>query len=89
MWLASLIPQIKIYRPLVSCRLHSDRPEKEAEMENEKQETMGEIIAQLFEDYLEHYQDKNLASVAAAATINEILASLDDPPKTDEDIQAA
>ena len=59
-------------------------------MSVESQETMGEIIAQLFEEYLRHYDDKELASVATAATINELLNQLEDPPKTEpEEEQAA
>ena len=47
------------------------------------QETMGEIIAQLFEEYLRHYQDNELASVATAATVNDLLNQLDDPPRSE------
>ena len=55
----------------------------------ESQETMGEIIAQLFEEYLRHYQDNELASVATAATINELLNQLDDPPRSERDEEQA
>ena len=51
-------------------------------MPDASQETMGEIIAQLFDEYLQHYEDKDLASVATAATINELLSQLEDPPES-------
>ena len=55
----------------------------------ESQETMGEIIAELFEEYLRHYQDDALASVATAATINELLNALDEPPQSIVDDEQA
>ena len=58
-------------------------------MSETREESIGEIIAKLFDEYLEHYQDKDLAAVAAAATINEWLNSMENPPKAIDDIRAA
>ncbi|MBW1877881.1 MAG: hypothetical protein JRI25_17805 [Deltaproteobacteria bacterium] len=41
-------------------------------MEN-KQTTLGELISLFYEEYLSLYGDSELASVATAATINELL----------------
>jgi hypothetical protein len=35
--------------------------------------TLGELISSLYEEYLKHYGDTDLASVAAAATVNDLL----------------
>lgn len=48
---------------------------------------VGELIAFFYQEYLALYGDEDLASVATAATINEILASTD--PTSDEDVEAA
>ena len=48
-------------------------------MSEKKEETVGEIIAQLFDEYLEHYEDEHLASLAAAATINDLLTRVIEP----------
>jgi len=49
---------------------------------------VGELIAFFYQEYLGIYGDEDLASVATAATINEILtASAEQAP--DEDVEAA
>lgn len=56
---------------------------------NERIETrLGDLITALYEEYLALYGDEDLASVAAAATINELLAgsAVENPG---EDIEAA
>lgn len=50
------------------------------------QAPLGELISLFFEEYLVLYKDEELASVAAAATINELLsarrtADSDDEPE--------
>ena len=35
--------------------------------------TLGDLISAVYEEYLEVYGDEDVASVAAAATINEML----------------
>ena len=37
--------------------------------------SLGDLISVLYEEYLELYGDEDLASVAAAATINDMIAS--------------
>ena len=37
--------------------------------------TLGDLISLIYEEFLALYGDEDLASVAAAATINEILAN--------------
>lgn len=39
------------------------------------QTSLGDLIHVLFEEYLELYGDEDIASVAAAATINDMIAS--------------
>ena len=56
-------------------------------MSEEKEKLMGEIISQLFEEYLAFYKDKDLASVAAAATINDLLNSLEDPLMATDEVE--
>lgn len=36
--------------------------------------TLGEMMMALYEEYLTIYQDSDLAAVATAATVNELLA---------------
>ena len=36
--------------------------------------SLGELIVALYEQYLEIYADEDLASVAAAATLNELIS---------------
>jgi hypothetical protein len=40
--------------------------------------TLGELISLFYEEYLALYGDEELASVAAAATINELLREQDE-----------
>jgi len=54
-------------------------------MSGKQEKSIGEIIAKLFDEYLEHYEDEALASVAAAATMNDILNSLKQPLLFTED----
>jgi len=35
--------------------------------------TLGEVISMLYDEYMEIYNDEELASVATAATINDLL----------------
>ena len=49
--------------------------------------SLGELISALYEEYMELYGDEDLASVATAATINELIgeastASRGDPLET-------
>jgi len=47
--------------------------------------TLGEVISSLYEAYLESYQDEDLASVATAATINDLLAEAAEPERVEAD----
>ena len=59
-------------------------------MAKNNEQSIGEIISKLFDQYLEHYQDEDLAKVAAAATINDLLNDLAEPLMAeDETTQAA
>ena len=60
-------------------------------MNDTNEQSIGDVIAKLFDEYLQHYEDEALASVAAAATMNDILNGLAEPPKaeSDEEICAA
>ena len=49
-------------------------------MEKNTTTSLGEVISELFREYLELYQDNDLASVATAATLNDLIAQLDEPP---------
>jgi len=46
-------------------------------MEN-RQTTLGELISLFYEEYLSLYGDSELASVATAATINELLQEVEE-----------
>lgn len=48
--------------------------------------TLGDLVALFYEEFLALYGDEELASVATAATINEILA---DQPKRPLDAEEA
>lgn len=48
--------------------------------------TLGELIQALYEEYLQIYGDDDLAAVAAAATMNELLA---EATATEEGVAAA
>lgn len=39
------------------------------------QTTLGDLISVLFDEYMEIYNDEELASVAVAATVNDMFAS--------------
>ena len=47
--------------------------------------TLGELIAVVYDEYLAIYGDEDLASVAAAATINDLIAeaTVDAPVEAD------
>lgn len=45
---------------------------------------LGDLIAVFYEEYLELYGDPDLASVAAAATVNDLLAACADDAQGDE-----
>lgn len=42
------------------------------------QTTLGDLISTVYEEFLALYNDEELASVATAAVINDLLASADD-----------
>ena len=42
-------------------------------MAHQSKMTLGELISFLYEEYLDVYGDEDLASVAAAATINKLI----------------
>lgn len=42
------------------------------------QTTLGDLISTVYDEFLELYHDEELASVATAAVINDLLASADD-----------
>lgn len=46
--------------------------------------TLGELISTLYEEFLAMYGDEELASVAAAAVINDLLADAGRPVVQDE-----
>lgn len=48
--------------------------------------TLGDLILALYDEYQAVYNDADLASVAAAATINELLA---EAAQAEEDLAAA
>lgn len=54
-------------------------------MTGPKEQSIGDVIAKLFDEYLLHYEDEHLASVAAAATMNDILNDLAQPLMVEED----
>lgn len=49
--------------------------------------TLGDLILALYDEYQEVYHDDDLASVAAAATINELLAEA--AAQAEDDVAAA
>ncbi len=40
--------------------------------------TLGELISTMYEEFLDMYGDKELAAVATAAVINDLLSATDD-----------
>jgi hypothetical protein len=42
--------------------------------------SLGDIIQQVYAEFLARYGDEELASVATAAVVNDLLASLPAPP---------
>jgi hypothetical protein len=58
---------------------------KEANMNRTEQLTLGDLISLFYEEYLALYGDEELASVAAAATINELLAERAECPEDAEE----
>ena len=58
-------------------RTHTTHPEKTMNTEQNREETpvnLGDLINLFYQEYLALYGDEELASVAAAATINEMLS---------------
>ena len=52
--------------------------------------TLGELISVFYEEYLALYQDPDIASVATAATINDMLLDAEKTPQTpQQDVEAA
>ena len=51
--------------------------------------SIGEIISNLFEEYLKEYEDEQIASVATAATVNKWLCELETPPPAVEEAEQA
>ncbi len=47
--------------------------------------SLGDLVALFYEEYLALYGDEELASVAAAATINELLADRAERPEDAEE----
>lgn len=45
--------------------------------------TLGELISTMYEEFLDLYGDEELAAVAAAAVINDLLASADQEERQD------
>jgi hypothetical protein len=45
--------------------------------------TLGELITALYEEYLELYGDEDVASVATAATINDLFAEGSEPAQSE------
>ncbi len=54
-------------------------------MNRTEQLTLGDLISLFYEEYLALYGDEELASVAAAATINELLAERAECPEDAEE----
>lgn len=58
---------------------------------NTQTTTLGELITLFFDEYMDVYKDRDLASVATAATINELLveeaeaANRGDPKRAEAD----
>ncbi|MFK7931770.1 MAG: hypothetical protein AB8H79_26575 [Myxococcota bacterium] len=52
------------------------------------QTSLGDLIHVLYEEYLSMYGDEDLASVAAAATINEMIADAVAPARGSPALQA-
>lgn len=51
--------------------------------------TLGELISVFYEEFMDVYGDEDIASVAAAAVINDLLAGVSEDAATDEDTEAA
>ena len=58
-------------------------------MADAKHTTLGELISMLYDEYMEIYGDEDLAAVATAATINDLIgeghASRGDPRAAEAD----
>lgn len=50
--------------------------------------TLGELISTMYEEFLDMYGDEELASVAAAAVINDLLASADEAEESSAAVAA-
>jgi hypothetical protein len=62
---------------------------KEVLMVNETQMSIGEFISNLFEEYLQVYEDEQMATIATAATVNEMICEMDTPPNAIEETEQA
>jgi hypothetical protein len=58
---------------------------KEVTMKRTETVSLGDLVSLFYEEYLELYGDEELASVAAAATINELLADSVERPEDAEE----
>jgi len=58
-------------------------------MSHNESVSLGDLIALFYEEFLALYRDENLASVAAAANINELLATKKGSLKVDGEPQPA
>lgn len=61
----------------------ANEPCKETQMHT-TETTLGELISTLYDEFLARYGDEELASVAAAAVINDLLADAGRPAVQDE-----
>jgi len=51
--------------------------------------TLGELISTMYEEFLDLYEDEELAAVAAASVINDLLASSDEEEELEQTRAAA
>jgi hypothetical protein len=58
---------------------------KEATMNRTETVSLGDLISLFYEEYLALYGDEELAAVAAAATVNELLADRAERPEDAEE----
>ena len=58
---------------------------KEVIMNRSETISLGDLVSLFYEEYLSLYGDEELASVAAAATVNELLADRAERPEDAEE----
>lgn len=66
-----------------------DRPPETTEAHMKRQTDIGELISIFYSQFLELYGDAELASVATATVINDMLAASASPSVPQEGAQAA